>query len=306
MTIVTSTPRPSFCARPEFRHLEARIAADWVLGQQQANGRADHLRLFGGYHERLPGSDYDWHGRRRGGDPQRPSVSLQYTLAGEGRFHDLITGIEYACTPGTLFVAVIPSDHRYWLPTQSDGWRFAWIDLVLPAAVERILAAVRQVAPVIPAAPHGPCVAALLALLDLARGVRGADDQMLDRALMEVAWTFAAAARAADPLAANRRRLLALVDEVLAKDPAPRVVDIARRAGLTRAAFTRSFTAAVGEPPAQHLLNRRLSRARQMLVNSSADLTAVAAACGFADATHLGKAFRRRFHLTPGRWRALG
>ena len=306
MTIVSSIPRPSFCAPPGFRSVEARIAADWSLGQPRAYGRADDLRLFGGYHERMPGSDYDWHGRLRGGDPQRPSVSIQYTLAGEGRYHDLCTGHEYACMPGVVFIAVIPSDHRYWLPVHSAGWRFVWIDVALPAAVERIVAAARRVAPVLTVAPDGPCVAALLALLDGARGVSITDEQALDRAIVEIAWTFAAAARAADPLAAERSRFLVIVDEVLSRGPAPRVTELARRAGLTRAAFTRAFTKAVGESPAQHLLNRRLAQARQMLVSSQKDLAEVAAACGFADPTHLGKAFRRRFHITPGRWRAQG
>ena len=33
-------------------------------------------------------------------------------------------------------------------------------------------------------------------------------------------------------------------------------------------------------------------------------LVEVASACGFADANHLCKVFKRHYHVSPGKWRA--
>ena len=55
-----------------------------------------------------------------------------------------------------------------------------------------------------------------------------------------------------------------------------------------------------GVTPQQYLMNRRLQRARHLLLNSQMPLTALALEVGFADASSFSRAYKHRFNETPG------
>ena len=74
--------------------------------------------------------------------------------------------------------------------------------------------------------------------------------------------------------------------------------------GLDRFTLARQFRAAFGTSPYNYLVMRRLGRARQLLALGTG-LAEVAAACGFADQSHLTRQFHRAYGVTPGRWRSL-
>jgi AraC family transcriptional regulator len=75
--------------------------------------------------------------------------------------------------------------------------------------------------------------------------------------------------------------------------------DLARLTGLSRFHFARAFRASVGVSPYRYLLERRLQRARSLLSNTRTVLSAVAGATGFADQSHLTRAIKRRYGVTP-------
>jgi len=74
--------------------------------------------------------------------------------------------------------------------------------------------------------------------------------------------------------------------------------------GLDRYALARQFRARLGTSPYRYLLMRRLDQARALLRDGDA-LADTAAACGFADQSHMTRCFTRAFGLPPGRWRAM-
>ena len=78
---------------------------------------------------------------------------------------------------------------------------------------------------------------------------------------------------------------------------------LASRAGLSRAAFTRRFTASAGIPPMTYLTQRRMSVACGILRSSDAPLSAVAPRVGYASAYSFAAAFRREIGVPPGRFR---
>ena len=80
------------------------------------------------------------------------------------------------------------------------------------------------------------------------------------------------------------------------------VATLARRAAMSREAFTRAFHRAHGISPQAFLQGVRLNAARRLL-KDGASPAAAAAAAGFADQSHLGRLFRRAFGTTPGRYR---
>lgn len=82
------------------------------------------------------------------------------------------------------------------------------------------------------------------------------------------------------------------------------VVDLAAVAGLSRAAYAKRFTTIVGQPPLAYLTWWRMTTAARLLRESDAPLRTVAARCGYASEYAFGKAFKRAYDMSPGRYRS--
>jgi AraC-like DNA-binding protein len=80
--------------------------------------------------------------------------------------------------------------------------------------------------------------------------------------------------------------------------------ELERLTGLDRFTLARQFRTTFGTSPYNYLVMRRLGRARSLLTLGTS-LAEVAAACGFADQSHLTRQFHRAYGITPGRWRSL-
>ncbi|GAY07392.1 AraC family transcriptional regulator [Pseudonocardia sp. N23] len=90
-------------------------------------------------------------------------------------------------------------------------------------------------------------------------------------------------------------------------DPGMSVDTIARRFGVSGRYVTRVFAEAGQPPPATFVRDERLRRAVRLLERGPRPtVAAVAARCGFADATTFARAFRRRYGVAPGTWARPG
>ncbi|MFI6323497.1 AraC family transcriptional regulator [Nonomuraea sp. NPDC050556] len=81
------------------------------------------------------------------------------------------------------------------------------------------------------------------------------------------------------------------------------VESLAAQASLSRAAFSKRFTALVGQPPLTYLTWWRLTRAAQLLRASDASLSQVAAQIGYSSEFAFANAFKREYGTAPGRYR---
>lgn len=99
------------------------------------------------------------------------------------------------------------------------------------------------------------------------------------------------------PVAKARQRL----DDAPAE--ATSLQELATLTGLSRFQLVRSFAREVGVTPHAYLIQRRVSRVRQLLA-AGATLADAALQAGFADQSHMNRAFVRQFGVTPGRYRA--
>lgn len=79
---------------------------------------------------------------------------------------------------------------------------------------------------------------------------------------------------------------------------------LAASVGLTPWHFARAFRAATGETPLARLRRVRVERAAELIRAHAAPLAEIAFACGFADQTHMTRAFRSVLGTTPGQLRA--
>lgn len=89
--------------------------------------------------------------------------------------------------------------------------------------------------------------------------------------------------------------------ERIDSDPAASITldELARATGLSRYQVVRGFTRLTGLPPHSYVIQRRLELARNLIARGIA-VSAASAEAGFADQSHLHRAFVRRFGMTPG------
>ncbi len=81
------------------------------------------------------------------------------------------------------------------------------------------------------------------------------------------------------------------------------LAELAASSGVSRFQLLRGFAHAVGTTPHAYLIQQRVRLARRLLAAGRRPAEAAAEA-GFADQSHLTRAFRRQFGVTPARYRA--
>jgi AraC family transcriptional regulator len=81
------------------------------------------------------------------------------------------------------------------------------------------------------------------------------------------------------------------------------LADIAASSGLSRMHFAAQFRAATGLRPHEYLLQRRIERARELLLTSRLQLVEIAFEVGFKTQAHFTTVFARFVGETPNVWR---
>jgi len=84
-------------------------------------------------------------------------------------------------------------------------------------------------------------------------------------------------------------------------DPAAAIslLDLARETGLSRFQVLRGFARVTGLTPHAYQVQRRVALARRLIAQGQ-PLAEVAAACGFADQSHMTRQFVRKYGVSPG------
>jgi AraC-like DNA-binding protein len=77
------------------------------------------------------------------------------------------------------------------------------------------------------------------------------------------------------------------------------VSEMARRAHLSRAQFTRRFRALTGRAPMAYVIRARLDLARQLVLETTMSLTAIAAELGYEDLYFFSRQFKQRYGHPP-------
>jgi AraC-like DNA-binding protein len=91
-------------------------------------------------------------------------------------------------------------------------------------------------------------------------------------------------------------KLRALIDDDIASEHS--LQSLAAEAGLSRFQTVRAFARATGLTPHAYLVERRIQAARRLILAGN-PLADAAFASGFCDQSHMTRAFRQRYGLTP-------
>lgn len=81
--------------------------------------------------------------------------------------------------------------------------------------------------------------------------------------------------------------------------------ELAKVADLSQMHFASQFRIAIGVTPHVYLLNRRIERAKDLLVNTRSSMLEIALAVGFTTHSHFSTTFRRSVGVSPANWRRL-
>ena len=83
----------------------------------------------------------------------------------------------------------------------------------------------------------------------------------------------------------------------------PTLAAIAAEVGLSQFHFTRAFKQSTGVSPHRYLIQCRLERAKQLLANTDASVTEIAASVGYSEPTQLSRLFAMEMDTTPSAYR---
>ncbi len=251
-----------------------------------------------GYEQRM-NEIYAWDGLKRGNSP---FLVIQHTILGEGRLD--YAGTSYRLVPGQTMLVTIPHPHRYWLE-RGGHWEYFWLLLHGREALRLAREILDAAGPVLEIGPGltDRLAAACLALIATPKPTPGAASTEAYAAMTTLHDSvFGSRDLPETPLPAAMARVADFIDANLATAlPIDRLAAIA---GTSRAHFVRQFTASLGLPPSDFVLERRLERIERLLLATEMKVGDIAEATGFADGNYLAKAFRRRRGMSPLEFRA--
>lgn len=82
-----------------------------------------------------------------------------------------------------------------------------------------------------------------------------------------------------------------------------RLEDLASLVGLSQFYFCKAFKAETGFTPHQYVINTRVSKAKDLLVNTEDKITDIALAVGFSSHAHLSSTFKQLVSVSPSFYR---
>ncbi len=253
-----------------------------------------------GYEIRTDAS-YDWDGRRRG---ETPFTVLQHTIKGAGNLR--YESRNYRVKEGETLLVLVPHNHRYWLE-QNGRWEFFWISMNGEEALRIHKAILAATGPILNLKPE-----TIERLADCSlRLISGGADQPGSASAIayEAAMVLYDDVFGSHPVFSQEYRTMQhVIDHISANLEKPLPVEaLAEVSGLSRAHFSRVFSASEGVSPAEFVLRKRLQRATRLLTEA-ADLSVkeIAVMSGFDDPNYFAKVFRRYFGASPTEFRTTG
>jgi AraC family transcriptional regulator len=79
--------------------------------------------------------------------------------------------------------------------------------------------------------------------------------------------------------------------------------DLARQSGMSVYHFSRLFKRATGHSPSQYFIKLRMTRARQLLIETQTSIIDIGLDVGYSSASHFSQVFKREVGVTPSHYR---
>jgi len=242
---------------------------------------------------------YDWDGLTRN---EMEVIVFQYTLKGEGEIR--IGNDTHRLHTGDAFFVKLPSDHHYYLPSDSKEWEFVHITLFGTEAMRFYQSITNDVGHILKLGVYTTPISHIFNLLKMV-----ADNQMNDAYVTSsLAYTF---------LMELQRFILNIESNQPLPDPIKKATvyinenytsqlsldDIVEVSGLSKYHFTRLFHEKIHSTPIQHLTKVRINKSIELLKNESLTIEEIAVQVGFSNGNYFNKVFRSAMGMSPGKYR---
>ncbi|MDR3147884.1 MAG: AraC family transcriptional regulator [Treponema sp.] len=225
----------------------------------------------------------------------------QYTIAGRGRIDLKEKSLDLS--PGSLMVVSVPGPQVYYLPEDSPYWEFAFLVLIGREAIRITRMIEKYIGRVIDASSVPHTVARFYNLLEkLFSG--GIQDPFKNSAYSyNLCMTFLEENTAAQQAGVKHPfgELKDFLRSNIFRDIS--VAEMADVMHLSRSHFTRIFSQEMGISPRLYLEDLRLRTAMDILFREGSSVKEAAIQCGIPDVNYFCRLFKKRFGISPGKYR---
>jgi AraC-like DNA-binding protein len=226
----------------------------------------------------------------------------QYTIGGRGRLDTKETSRELL--PGSLMIVSVPGPQAYYLPEDSDCWEFVFIVLIGREAIRLTRMIEKNVGRVIDATAIPATISRFHELTGKLFAGEIQDPFKNSEYTYRLCMSFleeAAGIKQAGETHAFEE-LKKFLRENIFRDIS--VEEMAEVMQLSRSHFTRIFSKDMGMSPRLYLEGLRLKTATDILFREGSSVKEAAIQCGIPDVNYFCRLFKKRFGISPGKYRA--
>lgn len=222
-----------------------------------------------------------------------------------GRCRVFVDGQEYLAEPGTVFFLRPHQEHAS-QESRAQQWELTEIKFSVP---DDHAAATIPPLPVVMKLPESSDIVPSLQKLVNAYQLELSNEPWLSRTrlidVLMLLWMQATTqALPGKPPDENDRRVQQVVAHIAKHYASPLTLpELADLAGMSVSHFSAQFRRAMHLSPIQFLIDRRLTHARELLLNTALSVTEIARVCGICSVQQFCRLFRNRYHTSPGRFR---
>jgi AraC-like DNA-binding protein len=228
----------------------------------------------------------------------------QYTLSGRGCIESRETRRDLL--PGSLLILPAPGQGLYYLPKDSDHWEFVFLVMIGREAV-RIIRMIEQRLGNVFSTEKSPKTLGLLYTILCKLFAGDIPDPLVNSSYTyQLCMMFLEETGEGREIRSKRSfdNLRVFLKANLYRDI--QVKEMADLMSLSRSHFTRLFGEKMGMSPRMYLEDLRLKTAADILTGEEVTVKETAARCGIYDVNYFCRLFKKRFGLSPGKYKVRG
>jgi AraC-like DNA-binding protein len=231
-------------------------------------------------------------------------LDLWYIWAGRG--HLQMNGREVALKPGVCLL-LRPGVSYVGGHDPNDRLGVNYIHFSLePALSPEQVAALPEIFNVTDPEFVGATVRRIVSLARTEEGKSFAEG-LMDQLMRQLLWeeTITPSEDAPVSITPEQRSMINEITRAIHEDPGntPTVLEMAAQAGYSQDHFSRIFRAATEKTPRDYIIDARIDRARQMLLNTDTKIEQIAEALNFNNIYFFSRQFKQRTGQTPTQYR---